>query len=431
MSDEVLVIDGVLRIEESHLRTVSPEMRGAVRKMRAVMAGQRPADDLHEEFRHWDGYRDPGTGIGGLLLSLMCAAVGNVPMAYTMALHTTLLNAGFPPLQTALNLFRGKLYVSISAESEAQIVESFRTREAFQFPPFKEHIKASLATVGRQLFAAGSYEKADEAVKFIDALQYLTSCADTLENVSDEFRVSAWPSYRTALERTRSQRAEGTHQAALEAWDEGKRRANTFDSDAPGSFEFVHAYDQQVAVPTKVEIVDRLMEVLASCYDGSRPVSLLDMGCGGGGMLARVGQLAGQRGLPVSLHGVEPSPVAARHCREVHGLEGVALAPINAFLDGETPTPERIDVISICGVLGFEVMERGFETIVSTFLNRARHLFIADDVINLEQNFPVVRNSLYVLRPFDHVFGKLGATYQADMLLNRDRGYLGTITASL
>ncbi len=117
--------------------------------------------------------------------------------------------------------------------------------------------------------------------------------------------------------------------------------------DLPCSFEDLRACLRSIASVNRLTRGDRpTLQWLDELYRGmplqTRPVHIVDVGCGYGDMLRRVHEWAAGRRLPVRLTGIDLNPDAVRAAREVTVPGTVTFLTGNAL---EFNPPEPIDVV--------------------------------------------------------------------------------------
>lgn len=118
--------------------------------------------------------------------------------------------------------------------------------------------------------------------------------------------------------------------------------------------------------PGLARIHAQFFEFIEAHADVSQDASILDIGSGMGHFLAHFKQAGFERVL-----GMEPSPAAAEQARATYAIE-VKSATVDAF-----DTPERFQLISLCGVLEHIADLRRSLAKIATLLADGGYLFVA------------------------------------------------------
>jgi 2-polyprenyl-3-methyl-5-hydroxy-6-metoxy-1,4-benzoquinol methylase len=109
-------------------------------------------------------------------------------------------------------------------------------------------------------------------------------------------------------------------------------------------------------------------------HSGARRLSVLDVGAGGGDMLAEVAAWGGRRGLALDLAGLDRSPWAARHATG----RGIAARWITADLF-ELPAEERFDVV-LCSLFAHHLRDPELMHFLRWLDTRARLAWLISDL---------------------------------------------------
>jgi SAM-dependent methyltransferase len=124
------------------------------------------------------------------------------------------------------------------------------------------------------------------------------------------------------------------------------RRAHVTElMDEPSSYEEFHACLRDLEKVNRLFFAYRptLRWLAQFTTNGGAPLHIVDVGCGGGGMLRRIERWASEHGRKVKLMGIDLNPHAARAAREFTG-EGNGITWITEDALAYQPS-ERVDVV--------------------------------------------------------------------------------------
>ena len=113
--------------------------------------------------------------------------------------------------------------------------------------------------------------------------------------------------------------------------------------------------------------------------DGSRPISVLELACGGGDIAIDLDRMARRSGLALAISACDLNPEAIRLARANALRRGgqVQFSVADALAE---PGQERVDVV-YCTLFAHHLSDDAVETLLRGMAARARRLVIVDDLI--------------------------------------------------
>lgn len=159
-------------------------------------------------------------------------------------------------------------------------------------------------------------------------------------------------------------------------------------------------------------------------------VTCFELGCFNGFNLNLVRETLGaDKAKRVSFHGLEPNAAAVAYCRRHYPYVNIHQGTHADLVADAVDLPETLDVCMVGRV--FQMMRPADVVRVLGWLaRRARYLVIADDVVNVDGDFPVIRTPLYVMHNFRQPMEAAGFDI-VDVVFaeNPDRSCTGFIVA--
>ncbi len=154
---------------------------------------------------------------------------------------------------------------------------------------------------------------------------------------------------------------------------------------------FAVAEDRKQFAAIAAEVLKRRKSDNVTCFE---------LGCFTGFNLGLVRETLGATWAErVSFHGLEPNAAAVAYCRGRYPFIQIRQGTHVDLIDGGVPLPNILDACLIGRV--FQMLHSDDVSVVLEFLGgRVRHLVIADDVVNVDGEFPIIRTPLYIMHNF-------------------------------
>ena len=130
----------------------------------------------------------------------------------------------------------------------------------------------------------------------------------------------------------------------------------------------------------------------------------VDFGCYIGAMLKIIYDLfPPEKRQQVSFHGIDPDRNGIGYCRQNYPFIQAHQGSHEELVNGRLDLPEKIDVVYSNATLG--IMEpKAVEQFIEGFAGRTRYFVIGDDIINLNGDFPLIRQGV---QRFMHNYGTI------------------------
>ena len=154
---------------------------------------------------------------------------------------------------------------------------------------------------------------------------------------------------------------------------------------------FSVAQDRKQFAAIVSEVLQRRNSDAAACFE---------LGCFSGFNLNLVKDTLGAKpAARVSFHGLEPNPSAVAYCKENYPFIDIHCGTHEDMISDRVPLPEVLEVCMVGRV--FQMLYSDDVTAVMAYLSgRARYLVIADDVVNIDGPYPIIRTPLYIMHNF-------------------------------
>jgi len=184
---------------------------------------------------------------------------------------------------------------------------------------------------------------------------------------------------------------------------------------------FRAAEDRKQFAAIAATVLKRNKTDFATCFE---------LGCFTGFNLGLVRETLGTRWRErVSYHGLEPNAAAVAHCRDRYPFIQIHEGSHVDLIDGKVPVPDVLDACLVGRV--FQMLRPDDVAAILAYLaGRVRYLVIADDVVNLDGEFLVIRASLYLMHNFRKLLEAAGFTIEDVVFADApDRSCTGFIVA--
>ncbi len=140
--------------------------------------------------------------------------------------------------------------------------------------------------------------------------------------------------------------------------------------------------------------------------------TVFELGCFAGFNLNLVKETLGADAADtVSFYGLEPNETAVAYCRKHYPFIRVHQGTHRDIMSGAVPVPDRLDICLVSRV--FQMLHpRDVAVIMGLLGERADCLVICDDILNLDGDYPILRDPLIIMHEFRKVLDKAGFTVE-------------------